>query len=1396
MARSNFGDLGDSSRTRRRVVLLAVTALVGVALLPAAAPPAGAADAASRSVPAAATASVVQNGGFESGISLWTAAGTPPGAASTTTVHSGTGSALLGTVSGTEPNGSGSLSQQVTVPTGTSTLSFWYWPATTDALCSGSACQYDWQEAQIRSTTGTVLASVLKSNSNTRAWTQVTFDTSAYAGQNVVLWFDVQQDGSNPPDDTWMYLDDVSLTGTQPTAPAAPTGVTAVGGNTQATVSWTAPSSGGDPITSYTVTPYIGTTAQPSTTVTGAPPVTTATVTGLTNGTAYTFTVKATNSIGTSAESAHSNAVTPSTAPAIAFVQQVTGHGSGSTRAVTPTAAITTGDRMIVEVGIWAAAHPTISSVTDSAGNTYTAVVRFTAADGTEETVWTAPITAGGGTKPTITATGTAGGDIGVAALEYAGLSTGAGAVDVAKTATGTTTGAATESSGATAATTTAGLALGFYADSGFGTTPTPSSGFTGRASITGASDMDLLVEDQTAATGATPNAGAATGANTIWLMATVVFTAAGGTAPTVPAAPSGVTATAGNGLATVSWTAPDSGGSAITGYTVTPYIGTSAQATKTVTGTPPAATATVTGLTNGTAYTFTVKATNAVGTGPASAQSAAVTPTVTAQGQWGALQTWPLVAIHNIQLNNGKYLLFDGWQNPTPTMVWDPTTNTFTTVNAPASIFCSGNTHMSDGRIFIAGGHGTTEIGIPTTSIFDPATGAWSKVADMNMSRWYPTVLLLPDGRHLALSGNSTDANHWADTPEVYDPTTNTWTLLTGVNTSQIHEEEYPFSYVMPSGKVFAMGPSEDVSYVLDVNAKTWTPVGASDVVNGSPVMYRPGKLLYSGGAASVTSVANASALTSVIDLNAATPTWRQTAPMNTARVYHTLTMLADGRVLAVGGEQTSDQTTVTTGILTAEIWDPATETWTLGPSMSAARNYHSTAVLMPDGRVLVAGGGHENDLTNPGQYSAQIYSPGYLFNGPRPTIGSATGSTTYGGTITVNTPDAASISAVNLVSLAADTHQADMGQHFVPLTFTAGSSTLSVTAPGSATTAPPGDYMMFIVNGSGVPSVASMVHIGAAATAPGAPTGVTAVSGSSQATVNWTAPADGGSSITSYTVTPYIGTTAQTPTTITGNPPANTTTITGLTNGTAYTFAVTARNAVGTGPASAASNSVTPGTTAPQFVQSVTAHGGGTATRTVTMSNAITVGDRLIVEVGVWSGANATASAVTDSAGNTYTELQHFIGSEHTEQSVWSAPITAGGGTKPTITVTATGSTDMGIAALEYTGLSTAAGTGAVQASKTATGTAASTTTVTSGATAAATANGLALGFYTDSGFGVTPNPSTGFTTRATIGGAADMDLLVEDQLIATGATANAGATTLAGTVWLMSTIVFKGS
>ena len=1089
------------------------------------------------------------------------------------------------------------------------------------------------------------------------------------------------------------------------------------------------------------------------------------------------------------------------------FVQQAWAHAGGvGALTVKPTAAVTTGDRLVVEVGVWSVGAATAGSVTDSGGDTYTELTHFTASDGTEMSVWTAQVTSGGGTVPTLTAKPTGSADVGVAMLEYSGVSSigGASVVDVQGHATGKTSGAGPVAAGATAPTTAPGeLALGFYADSGFGNALTAGVGFTSRVNVSQVSDMELAAEEQlTGAAGATANATFGTGASTIWLAATVVLKPEGSGAATAPGTPTNVAATAGNASAGLTWSAPADGGSPVTAYTVTPYTDGVAGTPTVVTGTPPAASATLTGLSNAVPYTFTVSATNAVGTGPVSQPSNTAVPDPVPNGQFGALQTWPIVAVHSAVLDDGKVLVWDGWQNPQPTHVYDPATGTFTTATPSDSLFCSGLAKLPDGRVLVAGGYGASStgmLGIADTNIFDPATNTWTRAADMHLKRWYPDLTELPDGRYVVLSGNSTDANTWSDTPEVYDPAANTWTLLSGVSTPQVHEVEYPFSYLAPNGKIFTIGPEEDVSYWLDANAQTWTSVGPSGLKNGSAVMYRPGRILYSGGAASVETTSSSVAAAATIDLTAATPAWQAVAPMHYPRTYHTLTTLADGRVLAVGGEATSDQSVVTTGALPAEIWDPATNQWTTIDSIAAARNYHSTAVLLPDGRVLIAGGGHPTGLSDPGQYNAQIYSPSYLFNGARPTITASPGSATYGGTMTVGTPDAASISAVNLVSFGSDTHQSDMDQHFVPLTFTAGSGTLSVQAPSGGAIAPPGDYMLFVVNKAGVPSVAATVHLSASApTAPAAPTAVTATAGPSSATVSWTAPASGGVPITSYTVTPHANGSALTPTTVTGTPPATSATISGLTNGTSYTFTVTATDSVGTGPASAPSNAVVPtNVVAPVFVQQASMHTGSASSAAVALGTPITVGNRLVVEVGVWNTSSATATAVTDSAGDVYTELSHFTASDHTEMSVWSAPITAGGGTKATVTAKVSSAAAVGVAAVEYSGLSTASGLAAVDTQAHASGTTGAAGTVSSGATAAASSAGeLAVGFYADSGFGDALSAGSGFTQRVNVSNTGDMEFLVEDQVPAAGATSAGTFGTGGSTAWLAGTVVFRHS
>ena len=290
-----------------------------------------------------------------------------------------------------------------------------------------------------------------------------------------------------------------------------------------------------------------------------------------------------------------------------------------------------------------------------------------------------------------------------------------------------------------------------------------------------------------------------------------------------------------------------------------------------------------------------------------------------------------------------------------------------------------------------------------------------------------------------------------------------------------------------------------------MNVGNQTWTPVGGkSGVVNGSSIQYLPGKILYSGGASSVNNTQPAAATTAVLDTTGANPTWLQTAPMLYPRVYHTLTMLANGQVLAVGGEQTSDQSIATTGVLPTEIWDPTSKTWSAAAPIATARNYHSTAVLMPAGKSWSPVAGTSTGSTTRARTPRRSTRPRTCLTEPgrpsrrlRPRLPMAR-------RISVSTPDASSIAAVNLVSLGTDTHQMDMNQHFVPLNFTAGNGSLNVTMPSSSAVAPPGHYMLFILNKSGTPSVANIIGLSQSTTpvAPSAPTGVTATAGNGTAT------------------------------------------------------------------------------------------------------------------------------------------------------------------------------------------------------------------------------------------------------------------------------------------------------
>src|SRR6185295_6719303 len=245
---------------------------------------------------------------------------------------------------------------------------------------------------------------------------------------------------------------------------------------------------------------------------------------------------------------------------------------------------------------------------------------------------------------------------------------------------------------------------------------------------------------------------------------------------------------------------------------------------------------------------------------------------------------------------------------------------------------------------------------------------------------------------------------------------------------------------------------------------------------------MYQPGKIIKAGTAIVDNPGHPSAATTYVLDMNQPSPAWQATAPMAFPRSFLNLTVLPDGQVLATGGGTTSDPANFSTAVHEAELWSPTTRTWTTMDREQIPRLYHSTALLMPDARVLVAGGGRQNGRSQPDpadELNAEIFSPPYLFKGPRPVISSAPAVLPYGSTVPVVTPDAARIGSVSLIGLGAVTHTQNENQRFIPLTFQVVAGALNVQTPLNGNLAPPGPYMLFLVDTTGVPSVAAMVRI-----------------------------------------------------------------------------------------------------------------------------------------------------------------------------------------------------------------------------------------------------------------------------------------------------------------------------
>lgn len=373
---------------------------------------------------------------------------------------------------------------------------------------------------------------------------------------------------------------------------------------------------------------------------------------------------------------------------------------------------------------------------------------------------------------------------------------------------------------------------------------------------------------------------------------------------------------------------------------------------------------------------------------------------------------------------------------------------------------------------MLVAGGHISDDHGRPDGNIYSPTSHAWTAVPAMAHGRWYPTATELPDGQVVVMAGGDENGVDVA-VPEVWNGAS--WRSLT---TASKIVPYYPRNFVAPNGKIFYAGEARSTRYLNTTGTGSWSFVAQRLYPTrdyGAAVMYLPGKILYAGGGRTTPTA-------ETIDLNQASPKWKMTNPMAYPRRHLNATVLPTGEVLVTGGSRGTTFNEPNLAVRVAEIWNPNTGAWTQVASNAVNRTYHSTTLLMPDARVLHAGSGNAmlaNGTAAPDEKSAEYYSPPYLFKGARPTITSAPSSAAYGSSFLVRTPAPAGVSKVSLIAIGSVTHAFNYTQRFMWLNFKPAAGGITVTAPDSRNLAPPGWYMLFILNGNDVPSKAKLIRI-----------------------------------------------------------------------------------------------------------------------------------------------------------------------------------------------------------------------------------------------------------------------------------------------------------------------------
>src|ERR1051326_1433584 len=441
--------------------------------------------------------------------------------------------------------------------------------------------------------------------------------------------------------------------------------------------------------------------------------------------------------------------------------------------------------------------------------------------------------------------------------------------------------------------------------------------------------------------------------------------------------------------------------------------------------------------------------------------------------GEWTQPFSLPLIAMHASLLPSGKVLLYsaDHGVPGVEAYLLDPVTLALQNVAPPEGWdpACSGLSFLSDGRLLVTGGQvGTNQVGPTLSYVFNPFTEQWTRIEDMAKGRWYPSNITLGDGRVVTFTGLDENGD-FNPLIELWDPRgTNNWQQLGGRVI-----DYYPNLHLLPSGLIFRSGPNDTYKTdTYDISNNVWTLVALRNVMcryDAPSVMLPPNpeRILLMGGD-DRTNAPTASA--EIIDLSSPSPKWTMIAPMHFARSDFNSVILPNGKIFVVGGRTNGDWPQVFT--LTPEIFDPQSLTWTTVAPHQVPKGYHSTAILLPDGRVWSGGGDY--------QPWGEIYSPPYFFKGNRPVIQSAPSVIQYGQSFKLTFTSSTASNRVALIRNSCATHSVNMDQRYALLAdLTNGSGTFTVSAPATGNLAPPGYYMLFVVDQNGIPSVSASLHL-----------------------------------------------------------------------------------------------------------------------------------------------------------------------------------------------------------------------------------------------------------------------------------------------------------------------------